>query len=137
MSHMQHFFNDQSFISNLAGKEYKAINYDRLSCGSTNVIYRIHCVHCGLVYVGEIGRSLGSRMNAHRSAIKKGGHSLLHGHLRQQDHSVDDMGVQILEKVYHSCENPTLLTSFRGTRELFSVHPNHTASMTKLMGLVP
>ena len=31
--------NDQSFKSNLTGKEYKTISYDRLSCGSTNVIY--------------------------------------------------------------------------------------------------
>ena len=65
------FINDQSFKSNLTGKEYKTISYDRLSCGSTNVIYGIHCVHCGLVYVGETGRSLRSRMNGHRSAIKK------------------------------------------------------------------
>ena len=66
-------FHSQSFKSNLTGKEYKTISYDRLSCGSTNVIYGIHCVHCGLVYVGETGRSLRSRMNGHRSAIKKGG----------------------------------------------------------------
>ena len=31
-----------------------------LSCGSTNVICGIHCVHCSLVYVGETGRSLRS-----------------------------------------------------------------------------
>ena len=43
------FINDQSFKSNLTDKEYKTISYDRLSCGSTDVIYRIHCVHCGLV----------------------------------------------------------------------------------------
>ena len=36
------FINDQSFKSNLTGKEYKTISYDRLSCGSTNVIYGIH-----------------------------------------------------------------------------------------------
>ena len=65
------FINDQSFKSNLTGKEYKTISYNRLSCGSTNVIYGIPCVHCGLVYVGETGRSLRSRMNGHRSAIKK------------------------------------------------------------------
>ena len=74
------FVNNQSFKSNLTGKEYKTLSYDRLSCGSTNVIYGIHCVHCGLVYVGETGRSLRSRMNGHRSAIKKGGQSLLHRH---------------------------------------------------------
>ena len=44
------FINDQSFKSNLTSKEYKTISYDRLSCGSTIVIYGIHC---GLVYVGE------------------------------------------------------------------------------------
>ena len=63
------------FKSNLTGREYKTFSYDRLSCGTTNVIYGIHCVHCGLVYVGETGRSLRSRMNGHRSAIKKGGQS--------------------------------------------------------------
>ena len=121
------FVNNQSFKSNLTGKEYKTISYDRLSCGSTNVIYGIHCVHCGLVYVGETGRSLRSRMNGHRSAIKKGGQSLLHRHFHQPDHSVDDMSVQILEKVYHGSENPTLLTSLRRTRELFWIKELGTA----------
>ena len=65
------FINDQSFKSNLTGKKYKTISCDRLSCGSTNVIYGIHCVHCGLVYVGETERSLRLRMSGHRSAIKK------------------------------------------------------------------
>ena len=121
------FINDQSFKSNLTGIEYKTISYDRLSCGSTNVIYGIHCVHCGLVYVGETGRSLRSRMNGHRSAIKKGGQSLLHRHFHQPDHSVDGMRVQILEKVYHSSENPTLLTSLRRTRELVWIKELGTA----------
>ena len=111
----------------MTGREYKTISYDRLSCGSTKVIYGIHCVHCGLVYVGETGRSLRSRMNGHRSAIKKGGQSLLYRHFHQPDHSVDDMRVQILEKVYHSSENPTLLTSLRRTRELFWIKELGTA----------
>ena len=71
------FIKDQSFKSNLTGKDNKTISYDRLSCGSTNVIYRIHCVHCGLVYVGETGRSLRSRTYGQRSAIKKLGQSFL------------------------------------------------------------
>ena len=66
-------------------------------------------------------------MNGHRSAIKKGGQSLLHRHFHQPDHSVDDMRVQILEKVYHSSENPTLLTSLRRTRELFWIKELGTA----------
>ena len=106
-------------LSNLTGKQYKTISYDRLSCGSTNIIYGIHCVHYGLVYVRETGRSLRSRMNSHRPAIKKGRQNLLHKHFQQLDHSADYMRVQIFEKVYHSSENPTLLTSFLRTRELF------------------
>ena len=78
--------------------------------------------------MGETGRSLRSRMNGHRSAIKKGGQSLLHRHFHQPaDHSVDDMRVQIFEKVYHSSENPTLLTSLRRTRELFWIKELGTA----------
>ena len=121
------FINDQSFKSNLTGREYKTISYDRLSCGSTNVIYGIHCVHCGLVYVGETGRSLRSRINSQRSAIKKGGQSLLHRHVHQPDHSVDDMRVKILEKVYYSSENPTLLNSLHRKRDLFWIKELITA----------
>ena len=66
-------------------------------------------------------------MNGHRSAIKKGGQSLLHRHFHQPDHSVDGMRVQILEKVYHSSENPTLLTSLCRTRELFWIKELGTA----------
>ena len=100
------FISNQSFKSNLTGKEYKTTTYDKLSCGSSNIIYGIHCIHCGLVYVAETGRSLRSRMNGHRSAIKKGGESLLHRRFHQPNHSVDDMRVQILEKIYHSSGNP-------------------------------
>ena len=70
-----------------------------------------------IVYVGETGRSLRSRMNGDRSAIKKGGQSLLHKHFHQPAHSVDDMRVKILEKVYSS-DKPALSTSLRWIREL-------------------
>ena len=103
------------------------ISYDRLSCGSTNVIYGIHCVPCGLVYEGETGRSSRSRMNGHRLAIRNRGQSLLHRHFHEPDHSVDDMRVQIYEKIYHSSENPTLLTSIRRTRDLFCIKELGTA----------
>ena len=56
------FISDQSFKSNLTGKEYKTTTYDKLSYGSSNIIYRIYCIHCGIVYVGETGRSLRSSM---------------------------------------------------------------------------
>ena len=144
--HVTHatFINDQSFKSNLTGKEYNTISYDRLPCGSTNVIYGIHSVHCGLVglvYVGETGRSLRLRMNGHRSAIKKGGQSLLHRHIHQPDHSVDDMRVQSFNrfttvlKMWPCSLHFAGQENCSGSRSL--VQPNYMALITKSKGLVP
>ena len=47
-------------------------------------------------------------------------------HFHQPDHPVNDMTVKILEKVYHSSENPTLLTSVCRT-ELFWIKELGTA----------
>ena len=66
-------------------------------------------------------------MNGHRSAIKKGGQSLLHRHFHQPNHSVDDMRVQILENIYHSSGSPSLSTPLRRERELFWIKELGTA----------
>ena len=66
-------------------------------------------------------------MNGHRSAIKKGGQSLVHRHFHQPNHSVDDMRVQILEKIYHSSGSPSLSTPLRRERELFWIKELGTA----------
>ena len=58
------------------------------------------------MYVGETGRSLWSRINGHRAGIIKVGRSLLYKNFCLPGHSVADMKVQILEKIYHSSENP-------------------------------
>ena len=65
-------------------------------------------------------------MNSHRSAIKKGGQSLLYRHFHQPNHSVDDMRVQILEKIYHSSGSTSLSTPIR-ERELFWIKELGTA----------
>ena len=90
------FISNQSFKSNLTGRIYKTQTYEQLTCGSSNVVYAIHCVRCGLMYVGETGRSLRSRINGHRAGIIKDGQSLLYKHFRLAGHSVADMKVQIL-----------------------------------------
>ena len=55
------FISYQSFKSNSTGRIYKTQTYEQLTCGSSNVLYAIHCIQCGLMYVGETGRSLQSR----------------------------------------------------------------------------
>ena len=59
------FTSDQSFKSNLTGRIYKTQTYEQLTCGSLNVVYTIHYIRCGLMYVSETGRSLRSRINGH------------------------------------------------------------------------
>ena len=49
---------DQSFESNLTGRIYKTQTYEQLTCGSSNVVYAVHCIRCRLMNVGETGRSL-------------------------------------------------------------------------------
>ena len=66
-----------------------------------------------------LGRSLRSRINGHRAGIIKDGHSLLYKHFRLPGHSVADMKVQILEKIYHSSENPVNIRLHRRLRELY------------------
>ena len=66
-------------------------------------------------------------MNGHRSAIKKGDQSLFHRHFHQPNHSVDDMRVQILEKIYHSSGSPSLSAPPRRERVLFWIKELGTA----------
>ena len=121
------FISDQSFKNNLAGIIYKTQTYEQLICGSSNVVYAIHGIRCGLMYVGETGRSLRSRINGHRAGIIKDGQSLLYKHFRLPGHSVADMEVQILEKIYHSSENPVNIRLHRRLRELHWIKELGTA----------
>ena len=52
------FISDQSFKSNLTGRIYKTQTYEQLTCGSSNVVFVIP----GLMYIGETGRNLRSKM---------------------------------------------------------------------------
>ena len=80
------------------------------------------------MYVGETGRSLRSRINGHRAGIIKDGQSLLCKHFRLAGHSVADMKVQILEKIYHSSENPVNIRLHRRLRELHWIKELGTAA---------
>ena len=119
---------DQSFKSNLIGRIYKTQTYEQLTCRPSNVVYAIHCSRCGLMYVGEAGRGLQSRINGHCAGITKDGQSLFYKHFRLPGHSVTDMRVQILEKIYHSSENPVNTQLHRKLRELHWIKELGTAA---------
>ena len=119
---------DQAFKSNLTGRIYKTQTYEHLTCGSPNVVvYAIHCIRYFLMYVGETGRSLRSRINGYRAGIKDG-QSLLYKHFRLPGHSVADIKVQILEKIYHSSENAVDFRLHRRLRELHWIKELGTAA---------
>ena len=80
------------------------------------------------MYVSETGRSLRSRINGHRAGIIKEGEILLYKHFRLLGHSVADMKVQILEKIYHSSENPVNIRLNRRIRELHWINELGTAA---------
>ena len=78
------------------------------------------------MYVGETGRS---RINGHLAGIIKDGQSLLYKHFRLPGHSVADMKVQILEKIYHSSGNPVNIRLHRRIRELHWIKELGTAAL--------
>ena len=80
------------------------------------------------MYIGETGRSLWSRINGHSAGIIKDGQSLLYKHFRLPGHSVADMKFQILEKIYHSSENPVNTRLHRRLRELHWIKELGTAA---------
>ena len=85
--------------------------------------------YSGLMYVGETGKSPPSRVNEHRAGNVKGGQSLLYKHFRLPGHSVADMKVQILEKIYHSSENPANTRLHRRLQELHWIKELGTATL--------
>ena len=80
------------------------------------------------MYVRESGRSLRSRINRYHAGIIKDGQSLLHKHFRLPGHLVTDMRVPILEKIYHSSENPVNTRFHRRLRELYWIKELDTAA---------
>ena len=86
------------FSSNLTGKRFTTKCLEPLNCTSRNLIYGIECSLCGLIYVGETGNNLRSRMNGHRSGVNRSVDLELYKHFNQEDHSILSMLVRILEK---------------------------------------
>ena len=58
------------------------------------------------MYVGETGRSIWPRINGHGVGIIKDYQNLLFEYFHLPGHVVVVMKGQILEKIYHSSENP-------------------------------
>ena len=119
---------DAEFTSNLTKKSYFTRSYDDLNCKSINVVYGLECNLCGLVYVGETKGRLNKRMCGHRSDINLNANDILYQHFNQPDHSIVSMTVRIIEKIYHSSNNPNLSTTLRRQKEDYWIRQLGTAT---------
>ncbi|MCP4064406.1 MAG: GIY-YIG nuclease family protein, partial [Gammaproteobacteria bacterium] len=69
------------------------------NCESKNVVYLISCRKCGIQYVGETKRKLAERFREHRRAVINGRSNIrIYQHFIENNHSVDDMSVEILQQ---------------------------------------
>ena len=92
-----------------------------VTCKTRNMIYCISCKKCSEQYVGESERSLQERFSEHRGYVTNKHLTKATGaHFNQRGHSVSDMSVSIVEKVYSKNEN------FRKEREKMFINKMQT-----------
>ena len=65
------FLKCNKFRSNITNHEYNVINHtgETLTCHSSNVIYLLTCLYCGVQYVGETILPFHKRNNIHRTEM--------------------------------------------------------------------
>ena len=86
----------------------------------SNVVYAIQCNECSELYVGETEQPLHRRMAQHRRIKTTGPESAVYLHLKEKEHSFEDINVHILDKedrwfergvkesIHAKVENPSL-----------------------------
>ena len=76
---------------------------ERYSCQTTNVVYLISCSICTnqCQYVGETKNTLRQRFYKHTSDIRNNTGTLVTKHFNQPGHSLSDMQVIVIERVFN------------------------------------
>ena len=73
---------------------------DIFTCTTTNVVYCITCLKCGLLYVGSTIRRLGDRFAEHLRLTRQNNHCYpVSVHFNTNDHSVSDMSISGIYRV--------------------------------------
>ena len=90
--------------------DQKECYYDRtIGCKSHNVVYGIWCGECQkVVYVGETGGSIYARVQNHMSSIRSTNPGVdlpVRRHFLSEEHSLDDLRVVGLERVWRASVN--------------------------------
>ena len=67
---------------------------DSFTCSSRNVIYALLCIRCNKVYIGETGRTLGTRFREHRRDVLNHAPKPVPTHfLSEGHHGISDMSI--------------------------------------------
>ena len=73
-----------------------------VNCDTKNLIYLISCQHCREQYVGESHRTANARFGNHRGYVNRKELNKATGHhFNLPGHSISDMRVQIIEKIFN------------------------------------
>ena len=92
-----------------------------VDCSTTNVIYLLGCDKCPQQYIGETERMLKDRFLEHKGYANTNNKTKATGiHFNQKGHSVSNMKITVLEKVFNS--NP----QFRKQREKMYIQKFNT-----------
>ena len=76
------------------------------TCASRNLIYLIMCTKIKKQYVGLTTKQLNIRINHHRTNIVNHKQIYLGVHFNFSDHSIDNLSIQAINRVFHHCPNP-------------------------------
>ena len=99
------FVVEGKLVKSKASSEVVQINAP-VTCQTKNIIYCISCIKCREQYIGTSERTLQKRFSEHRDYVKNEHLNKATGwHFNKKGHSVADMTVSIVEKVYSSNES--------------------------------
>lgn len=102
----------------------------------SNIVYRIPCTNCDLVYIGETKRTLSKRITSHKSDSKrKITACALAVHENQTGHHMDYSNIKILEfeskmwtrkylEMIHIIQEPNSMNNRRDVEDLSSIYAN-------------
>ena len=112
----------KNFTSNQKDEEF-TMNGD-FNCNTTGVIYLISCNKCAKQYVGQTSRKLQIRVKEHINDIKNNKDTACGSHFNSRGHSLDNLRVQVIEKVMPNNPHTLLEREKLWIQTLSTRHPN-------------
>ena len=98
------FINETKVVKSTANNFSVEINTE-VNCQTKEIVYSITCKKCSVQYIGTSKKSLQDRFANHRGYVTNKDFSQATGrHFNSRGHSISDMTVVIVEKVYSEDE---------------------------------